>query len=92
MEEKKKISVSSLVLGIVGTVFAFCIPAVTYGCSITGLVRGLKKRRVKNCTAGIALNVVALVIAVFNSLAGILVTLKVYGSEKSAESSSCGEE
>ncbi len=92
MEEKKKISVSSLVLGIVGTVFAFCIPAVTYGCSITGLARGLKKRKVKNCTAGIALNIVALVIAVFNSLAGILVTLKVYGSEKSAESSSRGEE
>ena len=91
MEEKKKISVSSLVLGIVGTVFAF-IPAVTYGCSITGLARGLKKRKVKNCTAGIALNIVALVIALFNSLAGILVTLKVYGSEKSAESNSRGEE
>lgn len=91
MEEKKKIGVSSLVLGIVGTVFAFFIPAVTYGCSITGLVRGLKKRRVKNCTAGITLNIVALAIAVFNSLAGILVTLKVYGSEKSPESSH-GEE
>ena len=78
MEEKKKISISSLVLGIVGTVFAFCIPAVTYGCSITGLARGLKKRRVKNCTAGITLNVIALV---------ILVTLKVYGSEKSSQSS-----
>ena len=92
MEEKKKISVSSLVLGIVGTVFAFFIPAVTYGCSITGLVRGIKKRKVKNSTVGIALNIVALVIAVFNSLVGILVTLKVYGSEKSAESCSDGEE
>ncbi|MGN1304560.1 MAG: hypothetical protein ACI4YB_05945 [Oscillospiraceae bacterium] len=91
MEEKKRISVSSLVLGIVGTVFAFFIPAVTYGCSITGLVRGVKKRKIKNCTAGITLNIVALAIAVFNSLAGILVTLKVYGSEKSDESS-CGEE
>lgn len=91
MEEKKRISVSSLVLGIVGTVFAFFIPAVTYGCSITGLVRGVKKRKLKNCTAGITLNIVALAIAVFNSLAGILVTLKVYGSEKSDESS-CGEE
>lgn len=92
MEEKKRIGVSSLVLGIVGTVFAFCIPAVTYGCSITGLVRGIKKRHVKNCTAGITLNIIALAIAAFNSLVGILVTLKVYGSEKSAESSSDGEE
>ncbi|MGN0598991.1 MAG: hypothetical protein ACI4JK_03760 [Oscillospiraceae bacterium] len=91
MEEKKRISISSLVLGIVGTVFAFFIPAVTYGCSIPGLVRGVKKRKIKNCTAGITLNIVALAIAVFNSLAGILVTLKVYGSEKSDESS-CGEE
>lgn len=92
MEEKKRIGVSSLVLGIVGTVFAFFIPAVTYGCSITGLVRGIKKRHVKNCTAGITLNIIALAIAAFNSLVGILVTLKVYGSEKSAESSSDGEE
>lgn len=92
MEEKKKIGVSSLVLGIVGTVFAFCIPAVTYGCSIPGLVRGLKKRHIKNCTAGITLNIVALTIAVFNSLVGIFVTLKVYGSEKSSEKSSDGEE
>lgn len=92
MEEKKRISVSSLVLGIVGTVFAFCIPAVTYGCSITGLVRGIKKRHVKNCTAGITLNIIALAIAAFNSLVGILVTLKVYGSEKSAGNSSDGEE
>ena len=92
MEEKKRISVSSLVLGIIGTVFAFCIPAVTYGCSIPGLVRGIKKRREKNCTAGITLNIIALAVAVFNSLIGILVTLKVYGSEKSAESGSRREE
>ena len=92
MEEKKKISVSSLVLGIIGTVFAFCIPAVTYGCSIPGLVRGIIKRREKNCISGITLNIIALAVAAFNSLIGILVTLKVYGSEKSAESSSDGEE
>lgn len=92
MEEKKRISVSSLVLGIIGTVFAFCIPAVTYGCSIPGLVRGIKKRREKNCTAGITLNIIALAVAVFNSLIGILVTLKVYGSENSEAGSSRREE
>lgn len=85
MEQKKRISVSSLVLGIIGTVFAFFIPAVSYGCSVTGLVRGLKKRRKKNCTAGITLNIIALAVAAVNSIAGILVTLKVYSSEKGEE-------
>lgn len=85
MEQKKRISVSSLVLGIIGTVFAFFIPAVSYGCSVTGLVRGLKKRREKNCTAGITLNIIALAVAAVNSIAGILVTLKVYSSEKGEE-------
>ena len=92
MEEKKRISVSSLVLGIIGTVFAFCIPVVTYSCSIPGLVRGIKKRREKNCTAGITLNIIALAVAMFNSLIGILVTLKVYGSEKSDVGGSRREE
>lgn len=85
MEQKKRISVSSLVLGIIGTVFAFFIPAVSYGCSVTGLVRGIKKRREKNCKAGIALNIIALAVAAVNSIVGILVTLKVYSSEKGEE-------
>ena len=92
MEEKKKIGVSSLVLGIVGTVFAFCIPAVTYGCSIPGLVRGLKKRHIKNCTAGITLTIVALTRAVSNAIGGMFGKVEVYGSEKSTEKSSDGEE
>lgn len=85
MEQKKKIGISSLVLGIIGTVFAFFIPAVSYSCSVTGLVRGIKKRREKNCTAGITLNIIALAVAAVNSIVGILVTLKVYSSEKGEE-------
>lgn len=85
MEQKKKIGISSLVLGIIGTVFAFFIPAVSYGCSVTGLVRGIKKRREKNCIAGITLNIIALAVAAVNSIVGILVTLKVYSSEKGEE-------
>lgn len=85
MEQKKKIGISSLVLGIIGTVFAFFIPAVSYGCSVTGLVRGIKKHREKNCAAGITLNIIALAVAAVNSIVGILVTLKVYSSEKDEE-------
>lgn len=85
MEQKKRLGVSSLVLGIVGTVFAFFLPVVSYGCSVTGLVRGLKKRREKNCTAGITLNIIALAVAAINSIIGVLVTLKVYSSEKGEE-------
>ncbi len=85
MEQKKRLGVSSLVLGIIGTVFAFFLPVVSYGCSVTGLVRGLKKRREKNCTAGITLNIIALAVAAVNSIIGVLVTLRVYSSEKGEE-------
>ncbi|MCM1133204.1 MAG: hypothetical protein NC340_07000 [Ruminococcus flavefaciens] len=43
--EKKKIHVPSLVLMIVGLVFSFISPIVTYVCSIISLVMSIRKRR-----------------------------------------------
>ncbi len=79
----KKLCVSSLVLSIVGLVFSFFLPAVSYGCAIPGLVIGLKKRK-KNysSSAGISLSIVALAIALVNSVLGIVMTVKMFFSDK----------
>ena len=83
--EKKKICTSSLVLGIIGLVFSFFAPAVTYSCSITGLALGVKKRNTHKCSASIALNIIAIVIAVINSVCAVLMTLKMFSEKKKDE-------
>lgn len=85
MTEEKKICVSSLVLGIVGTVLAFFVPAAAYSCSITGLALGARRRKTHSIGAGIALNIIALVIAGANSALGILCTLKMFGDDEEEE-------
>lgn len=83
---RKKLCVSSLVLGIVGLIFSFIIPVVTYACAIPGLVIGLKKRK-KNysSSAGISLSIVALSLALINSVFGVLMTIKMFFSDKDEE-------
>lgn len=84
--ERKKLCVSSLVLGIVGLVFSVIIPVVSYACAIPGLVIGLKRRRRNyNSTAGVALSIIALSLALLNSVFGVLMTIKMFFSEKSEE-------
>ena len=63
-----------MVLGVVGIVFALCLPLVTYACSIVGLVlanKGINEGRTTKTTAR-TLNIIALVIAGINSLFGAI--------------------
>lgn len=84
--ERKKLCVSSLVLGIVGLVFSVIIPVVSYACAIPGLVIGLKRRRKNyNSTAGVALSIIALSLALLNSVFGVLMTIKMFFSEKNED-------
>lgn len=77
MVYKNKQSIPSLVLGIVGVVFALILPIVTYGCSIPGLLIGLKdKKRAYKANPGIVLNIVALSVALINSLFAVVITVK----------------
>jgi len=80
--ENKKVCVSSLVLGIIGLVFSFFVPAVTYSCSIPGLVLGINKRNTHKSSASVALNIIAIVIAVINSVCAIVMTVKMFNSKK----------
>lgn len=82
----KKLCISSLVLSIVGLVFSFFLPVVSYACAIPGLIIGVKKRK-KNysSSAGISISIVALSIALINSVLGVVMTVKMFFSDKSDE-------
>lgn len=83
---RKKLCVSSLVLGIVGLIFSFIVPIVSYACAVPGLVIGIKRRK-KNysSTAGISLSIVALSLALINSVFGVLMTIKMFFSDSKEE-------
>lgn len=74
--EKKKIHVPSLVLMIVGLVFALISPIVTYVCSIISLVMSIKKRKVNKTTYAIVLNIIALLIAVANHTYAVMMIME----------------
>jgi hypothetical protein len=76
-EERKKINVISLVLGILATVFSVSIPGIAYSCGIPGIVIAVKRKNY-NGKAGFALNVVAVTLAATNSVLSILLTAKMY--------------
>lgn len=80
---RKKLCKSSLVLGIVGVSFAPIMPAVSYACSVPGLVIALNKRRKQyNAIPGITLNIVALSLALINSLIGVVMVIKLFLNQR----------
>lgn len=72
---EKKIHVPSLVLMIIGAVFALLLPIVTYPCSITSLVMSITKRHTHKTTYAIVINIIALVAALINSALGVMFQL-----------------
>lgn len=69
----KKNHIPTLVLMIIGLVFSILITYVTYVCSTISLVFAIKKRKTNKTTYAIILNIIALVIAIANSILGILI-------------------
>ena len=66
----KKLHTPSLVLSIIGLVFSLLFPLVTYPCSIIALVQSVKHGKTHKTTAALVMSVIALPIAVINSIAG----------------------
>ncbi|MCD7731061.1 MAG: hypothetical protein LUI05_06145 [Oscillospiraceae bacterium] len=77
---EKKIHVPSLVLMVIGVVFALILPIVTYVCSIISLVMSVKKRNTHITKYAIVINIIALVAALINSTLGVLISLGIIGS------------
>lgn len=73
----KKVHVPSLVLMIIGAMFALILPIVTYGCSITSLVMSINKRHTHKTTYAIVINIIALIFAVINSAIGVMLQMGV---------------
>lgn len=83
IRRKKKVYTPGLTLGIIGTVFAFILPIVTFACSIPGLVTSVKaKNRRYDANAGIALNIVAISLAGINSVIGSILVVRKYLKNK----------
>lgn len=75
VETKKKIHVPSLVLMIIGALFAPVLPIVTYPCSIVSLVMSITQRHTHKTTYAIVINIIALIVALINSTLGVLLNL-----------------
>ncbi|MGN0637168.1 MAG: hypothetical protein ACI4J0_02255 [Huintestinicola sp.] len=69
---EKKIHIPSLVLMIIGAVFALLLPIVTYPCSIISLVFSIKNRETHKTGFIIAINIIALILALANSVLGVM--------------------
>ncbi len=83
VKNKAKLSVPSIVLGIVGTSFSVILPIVSYACCIPGLIIAIKDRKKAYRTKpGFVLNVVGLSIAFINSVFAVVIATKVWLSDK----------
>lgn len=60
-----------IVVGILGIIFGILLPIVTYCVSIPGLVLSAKRTDKK----GLVLNIIALIIAIINSVLGVILQL-----------------
>lgn len=69
----KKVHVPSMVLMIIGAVFSLLFTYVTYVCSIISLVMSIQHRRTHKTTYAIVINIIALVLALANSVLGIMI-------------------
>ena len=74
---EKKVHVPSLVLMIIGAVFSLLFTYVTYVCSTISLVMSIVKRRTHKTTYAIVINIIALVIALINSVLGVMIYMGV---------------
>ncbi len=81
-EEKKGMSIASLVLGICGFI-AWCIPLIGYPVTILGIIFGavgMKKGGKKLAIAGIICSAITLVFTLINSIAGAMMATQMLNS------------
>ena len=70
---KKSVHVPSLILMIIGALFALLLPLITYPCSIVSLVFSIKNKETHNTGFMIVINIIALLLALANSVLGVLI-------------------
>ncbi|WP_432649884.1 hypothetical protein [Huintestinicola sp.] len=70
---EKKIHIPSLILMIIGAIFSLLLPIITYPCSIISLVFGIKNRETHKTGFIIVIDIIALILALANSVLGVMV-------------------
>ncbi len=84
--DRRKLFGGGIALGVIGIVFGVLFPAVTYGCSIPGLVLTMKKsRKGYRTNASLVLNIVAIAVAFANSVLAVLVTAGGFFKKRTGE-------
>lgn len=69
---KKSVHIPSLVLMIIGAVFSLLLPIVAYPCCIISLVMSMKRRGEFNTKPVIIVDIIALAVALVNSVLGVI--------------------
>ncbi len=80
-EEKKGLSIASLVLGCCG-IIAWCLPLLGYPVTIAGIVLGclgMKKGGKTLAIVGIILSVIFLIATIVNSVLGVMAAMSQMG-------------
>ena len=86
MNTEKKICLSGIVLGIVGIIFSLICPAVSYSCSVPGLIiTSEKKKNGFRTTASLVLNIVSLACAFANSVIAVIIAAGGYFKKHKGE-------
>ena len=71
--EHKKVHVPSMICAVVGLVFALLIPLVTYVFCGAGIAMINKQKMLFNTKPALIISIIALVIALINSVLGVLI-------------------
>lgn len=75
MEEKKKVNIAGLVLGILSLPCGLIIAMLGWILGIIGIVINAVKRDEYNTTVGLTLSIIGTVISTINSIVGILINI-----------------
>lgn len=72
---EKKVHTPSMVHMIIGAVFSLLFTYVTYACSTISLVMSITHRRTHKTTYAIVINIIALLLAIANSVLGVMIRM-----------------
>lgn len=74
---EKNVHVPSMVLMIIGAFFSLIFTYITYVCSTVSLVMSIVKRRTHKTKYAIVINIIALIVALANSVLGVMIYMGV---------------
>ena len=85
-QDNRKLYTGGIALGIIGIIFSVIFPAVSYSCSIPGLVLSVKRsRKGYKTAAAVVLNIISVSMAMVNSSLAMIITAKGFFKKRIGE-------